>query len=260
MLGRLADTGRYINCPGYIVLNRSDFTIGLNDNFIACVASGALGDCDPPVIVVSERASVPDFDEDDTMGSVTSRELCQLYNAGCTVIFADEFGPGYVDCGGSSDADGTSLCSNTCAFANDGDCDDGGPGSDFSLCGFGTDCADCGPRTFSGGDEPSGPGSRIWLVTNYGGAPGGYIYVGDGDDDQNPPLLSSFAGGGIDPDLRAELSAVTDVFDSSAAAVDSVCSRIGEFFRPPLANFILQTTFDGVVVSISTVFLTRCEA
>ena len=30
-------------------------------------------------------------------------------------------------------------CSNTCGYSNDGDCDDGGPGSELS---FGTDCAD----------------------------------------------------------------------------------------------------------------------
>ena len=38
------------------------------------------------------------------------------------------------------------LCTNSCMYAGDGDCDDGGPGSDFSLCALGTDCSDCGPR------------------------------------------------------------------------------------------------------------------
>lgn len=41
----------------------------------------------------------------------------------------------------------SALCSNTCEFANDGDCDDGGPGHDFDLCALGTDCGDCGPRS-----------------------------------------------------------------------------------------------------------------
>jgi len=36
------------------------------------------------------------------------------------------------------------LCENTCRFSSDGDCDDGGPGQEFSLCGYGTDCQDCG--------------------------------------------------------------------------------------------------------------------
>jgi len=39
------------------------------------------------------------------------------------------------------------ACGNTCRFASDNDCDDGGPGAEFSTCPFGTDCVDCGPRT-----------------------------------------------------------------------------------------------------------------
>ncbi len=43
------------------------------------------------------------------------------------------------------------LCTDTCEGgthrAEDGSCDDGGPGSDFIGCDYGTDCADCGPRT-----------------------------------------------------------------------------------------------------------------
>ncbi len=54
------------------------------------------------------------------------------------------------------------ACTNTCiqlrmhdfereyfsstTFASDGDCDDAGPGSGSSICAYGTDCADCGPR------------------------------------------------------------------------------------------------------------------
>ena len=37
-------------------------------------------------------------------------------------------------------------CIDTCQFASDGACDDGGPGSQFSVCELGTDCTDCGPR------------------------------------------------------------------------------------------------------------------
>jgi len=38
-------------------------------------------------------------------------------------------------------------CSETCNYASDNDCDDGGPGSDYSSCTLGTDCTDCGPRS-----------------------------------------------------------------------------------------------------------------
>ena len=49
--------------------------------------------------------------------------------------------------GGSvSSAGGGGGCTNTCGSANDGECDDGGPGSLYSVCALGTDCADCGAR------------------------------------------------------------------------------------------------------------------
>ena len=35
---------------------------------------------------------------------------------------------------------------NSCVFANDGDCDDGGPGSINNVCTYGTDVNDCGYR------------------------------------------------------------------------------------------------------------------
>ena len=34
-------------------------------------------------------------------------------------------------------------CTNTCQYNNDGECDDGGPTSAFSICNLGTDCNDC---------------------------------------------------------------------------------------------------------------------
>ena len=38
------------------------------------------------------------------------------------------------------------FCTNTCSYATDDYCDDGGPGSEYPLCTYGTDCFDCGPR------------------------------------------------------------------------------------------------------------------
>ena len=38
------------------------------------------------------------------------------------------------------------VCLNTCDYAGGGSCSDGGPGSEFDICPFGTDCVDCGPR------------------------------------------------------------------------------------------------------------------
>lgn len=63
--------------------------------------------------------------------------------------------------GGSSSGSG-GLCLNTCQYAYDGECDDGGPGAAFSLCDYGTDCADCGIRygssSSSGGSSSSSSG------------------------------------------------------------------------------------------------------
>ncbi|MCB9507657.1 MAG: hypothetical protein H6700_08900 [Myxococcales bacterium] len=61
----------------------------------------------------------------------------------------------------------SAQCTNTCGTADDGDCDDGGPGSSYSVCELGTDCNDCGPRfcnnscaTANDGDcDDGGPGS-----------------------------------------------------------------------------------------------------
>lgn len=37
-------------------------------------------------------------------------------------------------------------CTNVCLRPGDGSCDDGGPGSEYSICDLNTDCADCGAR------------------------------------------------------------------------------------------------------------------
>lgn len=50
------------------------------------------------------------------------------------------------DAGPEPDAGDGLLCDDTCATSNDGECDDGGPDSLFSVCALGTDCGDCGPR------------------------------------------------------------------------------------------------------------------
>eukprot|EP00966_Prymnesium_polylepis_P123316 2851238-Prymnesium_polylepis.3 len=38
------------------------------------------------------------------------------------------------------------VCRNSCRYIDDGDCDDGGPGSEHSACNYGYDCNDCGDR------------------------------------------------------------------------------------------------------------------
>ncbi|MCA9610222.1 MAG: hypothetical protein KC619_31715 [Myxococcales bacterium] len=50
------------------------------------------------------------------------------------------------------------ACTNTCRWAHDGECDDGGDGADYAVCDLGTDCHDCGPRGSSSG-TPGTPGT-----------------------------------------------------------------------------------------------------
>ena len=48
------------------------------------------------------------------------------------------------------------ICLDVCQYSYDGDCDDGGPGSEYSACNLAEDCFDCGERIPSGGfREPS---------------------------------------------------------------------------------------------------------
>lgn len=55
-------------------------------------------------------------------------------------------GFGSSSSGFTTSSSSTSSGSSVCLQNGDGDCDDGGPGSEFSICSFGTDTIDC-PRT-----------------------------------------------------------------------------------------------------------------
>ena len=52
---------------------------------------------------------------------------------------------GKMTCWGQ-DAQDIEECNDTCAYAFDGECDDGVLNAQFSVCDWGTDCSDCGSR------------------------------------------------------------------------------------------------------------------
>jgi hypothetical protein len=85
-------------------------------------------------------------------------------------------GDGPADMAGAPDAAG---CSDSCYWAHDGICDDGGPGAEYIDCAYGTDCGDCGPRTGDGPDafpgEPA-PGGGLCDDSCY------WAYDGECDD------------------------------------------------------------------------------
>ena len=49
------------------------------------------------------------------------------------------------------------FCTDSCGYANDGECDDGGLGASTRLCPLGSDCTDCGPRSASLAQSPLPP-------------------------------------------------------------------------------------------------------
>jgi len=49
------------------------------------------------------------------------------------------------------------CCTETCSYASDGVCDDGGPGSSYTDCASGTDCTDCGNRCSATPSPPFAP-------------------------------------------------------------------------------------------------------
>ena len=58
---------------------------------------------------------------------------------------------------------GSGTCVDSCIYADDGDCDDGGSGAEYSLCDPCTDCGDCGPRAhcdFGLSPPPPPPGAK----------------------------------------------------------------------------------------------------
>lgn len=84
-------------------------------------------------------------DGSDFSGPIRYEAASGNIMAGCTMVdwMARQAGGG-----GSAASSGSSGggCTNTCSSADDGDCDDGGPGSEYSVCALGTDCGDCGAR------------------------------------------------------------------------------------------------------------------
>eukprot|EP00966_Prymnesium_polylepis_P206058 4774681-Prymnesium_polylepis.1 len=48
-------------------------------------------------------------------------------------------------------------CIDGCYYSFDGSCDDGGAGSEYHFCGFGSDCTDCGVRVAAPASPPAPP-------------------------------------------------------------------------------------------------------
>ncbi len=67
---------------------------------------------------------------------------CQALTTQCPAVLQGMYSPT-----GSTPMSSPTGCDDSCVHANDGFCDDGGPGAiRVASCALGTDCSDCGPR------------------------------------------------------------------------------------------------------------------
>ena len=136
--------------------------------------------------------------------------------------------PGMLDIGDDGidqDCDGIEqqgLCDDTCFDADDGYCDDGGPNAEYSICGFGTDCSDCGARLDNDGDG---------FYDDEGVEPLDPTLVLDCEDLDATvyPGATEIVNDGIDQDCSgADEIVVTPICDDSCAtANDGVCNDGG---------------------------------
>ena len=136
--------------------------------------------------------------------------------------------PGMLDIGSDGidqDCDGADqegLCDDTCFDADDGYCDDGGPNAEYSICGFGTDCSDCGARLDSDNDG---------YYDDQGVEPLDPSLVLDCEDTNATvyPGATEVANDGIDQDCSGadEVVAIAMCDDSCATANDGVCDDGG---------------------------------
>lgn len=56
------------------------------------------------------------------------------------------------------------VCEDSCDFASDGECDDGGAGAEFSMCHLGSDCSDCQERQMVPPSPASPPDAALPLA------------------------------------------------------------------------------------------------
>lgn len=87
--------------------------------------------------------------------SCTDVGRCLVGEEGCVCDVAGGCDSGLTCVEGLCETITDGVCLDACRYAGDGACDDGGPGSLFSVCALGTDCTDCGARPNPCDDNPA---------------------------------------------------------------------------------------------------------
>ena len=173
---------------------------GNNADFSGCAIGSDCSDCGPRL----------DMDNDgyyeDNGGPVPSSSSVDL---DCDDTDYLSYPGGYdiandgidQDCDGEDYIDASLLCDNSCQYAYDGTCDDGGTDSEYSVCALGTDCNDCGDRYDADGD--------------------GYDSESDCNDANssiNPGATEVCDGSGVDEDCDDAIDEVVDPYEPYNAA------------------------------------------
>jgi len=118
------------------------------------------------------------------------------------------------------------AASKDCSALSDGDCDDGGPGSEYHMCEWGSDCEDCGPRD---GPDPvqyewrpvtCGVVAEFWASKDLGGPQliksSAASCAAVGDFWRDFPLFGSAFSGGIGASPRASCCAAADTVSAES--------------------------------------------
>lgn len=147
-----AQTAGWIDNPSVTIIASPEWAIYRN-NLTGIVTMRRLagivghrfpdGECTIQMHTFAAQATGSGFGQTNYEGSAGN------IGAGCRMLdwmAGGAASSGAASSGAAAAASAGNGCTNTCRSSNDGECDDGGPGSLYNVCAFGTDCADCGPR------------------------------------------------------------------------------------------------------------------
>lgn len=128
------DTGRFVVAAADCPLSVGEYEQCFDGQLAALLDLIDVVSCDAP-------ADPALLDAAALGGDPASVPACETFVTQCPALVTPP-----DDGSGTTGTPAKDGCDETCGFAGDGECDDGGPGSPFGFCPLGTDCTDCGPR------------------------------------------------------------------------------------------------------------------
>ena len=137
----------------------------------------------------------------------------------------------------------------------DDECDDGGPGSEWSLCEIGTDCDDCGIRHPSSPPalppavpppaSPQSPGSELDDTVDNIATPGGDDGASDGGGDDTFEDVAGDVPLGVDSDAH------DDAFDFGGRVLNETSSNCSDQRSSHQVNNVSVSVWSGAAANLS---------